>query len=174
MTHPLTPFVFHRHPAPYPTDYGVVTAARSRTGIGVARHGSIAHRIARLATLFVDNRARFGAQWLCGSGTLDAILLADASQHGGICSRCEEAAHPVVYRCFDAARHLLYIGSTRRWSARRTLHITESPWWGEVAEVVCETFNSITEARLAERLAIQAEHPKYNVRHRAPREAVSA
>ena len=68
-----------------------------------------------------------------------------------------------LYRFFDAAGELIYVGS----STRTVIHLMnehryEREWWDEVATITVEKvpFNDL---RTAEMRAIEAEKPKYNI-----------
>ncbi|MER7953823.1 GIY-YIG nuclease family protein [Streptomyces sp. NPDC096030] len=67
-----------------------------------------------------------------------------------------------VYRLFNAAGDLLYVGSscdpTRRWREHRK----EMFWWREVERHDREWFASAELARYAENFAIDTENPRYN------------
>lgn len=74
-----------------------------------------------------------------------------------------------VYRAYDAAGRLLYIGSSVCVETRLRAHErNHSYWWPFHARITRETFATEAEARAAERLAIATEHPRWNVRHRSP------
>jgi hypothetical protein len=167
VTHPLVPFVFWKWPAPYTwegntRDYRVVPV-RCKSGIAMARKGATAHQATAVAALFHRGKAHYAARWTCGAGSTNVILLASADRHGGVCQRCQDtAAGPCVYRCFAAPGELLYIGSTNNRSLRIGSHRSQSPWWPEVADIQYQSFPTLTEARVAERLAIQAEQPARN------------
>lgn len=70
-----------------------------------------------------------------------------------------------LYRFFDADGALLYIGLTadpgRRWKS----HEANQPWWHLVRRAEMEMFPSREAVRAAEKAAIVAECPKYNVAH---------
>lgn len=76
------------------------------------------------------------------------------------------ARSAVLYRFFDVADGLLYIGITAVGVARWTQHSAEQPWWPSLAWVTVEHFVSVELAETAERRAILAEHPAFNVIHR--------
>jgi hypothetical protein len=67
-----------------------------------------------------------------------------------------------VYRFFDAAGRLLYVGITMdrdvRWSAHKS-----KPWWPEVTRKTVAWYETEREARKAERQAIASENPVYNL-----------
>jgi hypothetical protein len=167
---PLTEFAHWRKPAPYRAEASdwsgrttVVIPVRSKTGLVAARQGGLAHLDAGVAVIFEDGRARFGARFSCAGGSTDVAILPDASAYGGVCERCVDAvAGPCVYRCFNAAPALIYIGSAEKWLARLSGHRTRTPWWPEVADVKITRYPTIFEARAAERLAIEAENPVHN------------
>ena len=77
-----------------------------------------------------------------------------------------------VYRFFDAADRLLYIGITSSASARLAQHAGDKDWFPEVARASFEHFGSRSDALAAEKAAIVAERPAYNLRHSPNRDAV--
>lgn len=70
-----------------------------------------------------------------------------------------------LYRAFDCDGALLYVGIADDWLSRWRAHRKESAWFGDVASVKVEDFDSRPEAESAERAAIRAERPKWNVMH---------
>ena len=70
-----------------------------------------------------------------------------------------------LYRFFDEADQLLYIGITLNPGARWKQHRADKPWWTDVATVTVETHPDRTSVLEAERTAILAEHPLHNVIH---------
>jgi hypothetical protein len=173
---PLTAFTHWGHPAPYlakPPDFLVrtrVVAVRPKTPYVACRTGAIAHLHNGVAAMFDNNAARFGARFLCGGCSTDVVVLRDADMYGGVCPFCEDAAEgPCVYRCFNAARDLIYIGSAEKFLRRLQGHESRTPWWPEVAETAADRFPTIFEARAAERLAILAEQPLYNKQYKTQR-----
>lgn len=69
-----------------------------------------------------------------------------------------------LYRFFDAENDLLYIGITHRLEGRLAQHKRVKPW-GEVASITLEWHSSRRDAIAAEVEAIQAERPRWNVKH---------
>lgn len=69
-----------------------------------------------------------------------------------------------LYRHFDAAGALLYIGISASAVGRLQAHCAESPWAEQISRVEIEWFNTREDAELAEWKAIHAENPVYNVR----------
>ena len=68
-----------------------------------------------------------------------------------------------LYRYFDAAGTLLYVGITSRRTGRSLQHAGEKAWWGEVARATWQHFGTREQAADAERRAIRTEQPAYNV-----------
>ena len=68
-----------------------------------------------------------------------------------------------LYRFFDAAGDLLYVGCTAHGAARLAGHGDKS-WWPKVAQATFEHFATRDEAAQAEALAIKEETPRFNRR----------
>lgn len=68
-----------------------------------------------------------------------------------------------VYRQFDAAGVLLYVGVTDWLERRNNGHRHDSPWWPQVARIDTELCLNYREALAHERWVIQNETPLYNV-----------
>lgn len=78
-------------------------------------------------------------------------------------------SRPCVYRAFDVAGRLLYIGSTGDIAQRFKGHDSKQPpWLPYVSSVVVEHYETIKAARCAETLAIMAERPRFNKRDNPP------
>jgi hypothetical protein len=123
-----------------------------------------------VAAIFDNNVAQFGARFMCGGGSNDVAVLPNTDAYGGVCPLCEDVAKgPCVYRCFNSAKGLIYIGSAEAYLKRLQSHESRTPWWPEVAETAAERFPTIFEARAAERLAILAEQPLYNKQYKTQR-----
>ena len=69
-----------------------------------------------------------------------------------------------VYRCFNADGVLLYVGSTRDVDRRMVQHKSNSHWFDCVASTNHEHHKSQDEMLRAERAAIKAERPLYNIK----------
>lgn len=179
MIDPLTDFAQWGRPAPFLAKrpkydfHALVVPVRSKTGLVAAKRGGIAHLDDGIAAVFRHGRARFGARYFCGPGTTDAVVLADARAYGDlICEFCVDAKlGPGVYRCFNAASRLIYIGASVTPLRRQKAHEARSSWWPEVADVQVTRYPTLFQARAAERLAIVAEDPVYN---RLPRKRGAA
>lgn len=74
-----------------------------------------------------------------------------------------------LYRLFDKAGVLLYVGIATSPHTRWYAHREEKRWWPQVAREEIEWFPSRTDAKAAEKIAIKAEGPVYNVTHSATR-----
>ena len=68
-----------------------------------------------------------------------------------------------LYRMFDEADQLLYIGVTRHLIRRKSKHKKSKAWYGDVSRITCEPFTSRIVAEDAELEAIQTENPRYNI-----------
>jgi hypothetical protein len=75
-----------------------------------------------------------------------------------------EPAH-YLYRAFSAEDVLLYVGITSNVRLRVGQHAASKLWWPEVSEVRVEPFPDKATARAAERAAITADQPRYNLVH---------
>lgn len=78
------------------------------------------------------------------------------------------ACRTALYRFYDAAGQLLYVGITGDAKARWRQHAKEKEWWPQVAHKRIAWFSSRDEAAVAERLAIVAEAPRFNIDMNTP------
>ena len=69
----------------------------------------------------------------------------------------------VVYRIFNSADVLLYVGCTDNLKRRMDHHAKRQRWWDEVSRIETEWHPSRTEAECAEDQAIAEERPLYNI-----------
>lgn len=70
-----------------------------------------------------------------------------------------------IYRLFDRSGTLLYVGVSSHPKRRFVDHRRTQPWWGEVCRrEVGPWYPTREDAAEAERMAIRAENPRYNVR----------
>lgn len=67
-----------------------------------------------------------------------------------------------VYRHFDAAGALLYVGVAKDLNARTKQHKANSPWFTRVTDTRVEFANSRNHALALEAVAIRYERPLYN------------
>lgn len=74
-----------------------------------------------------------------------------------------------LYRFFDHAGVLLYVGRTVDPGSRWKQHSKEKLWWLDVVSVRVEHFPTLNAVAKAERRAIETEHPRYNIVHSRPR-----
>lgn len=70
-----------------------------------------------------------------------------------------------LYRYFDATGRLLYIGESGILPARETQHIARSRWMPFAASSTIERYPTAEKLKAAERQAIRAERPLFNIRH---------
>jgi hypothetical protein len=76
-----------------------------------------------------------------------------------------------LYRIFgDEDDSLLYIGISKHFGIRWTEHAAEQPWWPLTERMTVYWHGTRERARAAERAAIAAEHPRFNVRDTNPRQ----
>ena len=140
-------------------------------GFGAARRSQIVHRIRHAESVPFRGSSYLHLRWLCGSESRDAFFVEDPAPLGGVCERCDAIffADAVVYRCWSATGHLLYIGSCARWPTREAMHRTQTHWWPQVARVDKESQPNLGMAKRAERAAIRTEAPLYNKVHNVKR-----
>lgn len=72
-----------------------------------------------------------------------------------------------VYRGFDGADRLLYVGSTNDVTTRIKTHKASSAWAVYMARHTVEEFDSKEDADQAEARAIAEEHPRWNITGRS-------
>lgn len=70
-----------------------------------------------------------------------------------------------LYRFFNTTNELLYIGISNRVPRRLDEHHDDKPWYLEITRVEVEHHPNRGAALAAEKTAIKAERPKYNVVH---------
>lgn len=70
-----------------------------------------------------------------------------------------------LYRYYDAAGSLLYVGVSKSVVARAMQHERQARWWARWSMMVRETYATRDEALAAERVAIERERPLFNVMH---------
>lgn len=79
-----------------------------------------------------------------------------------------------LYRHFDGAGNLLYIGISLNAMYRLSQHRLQSGWFDDIARMEIENFPSRAELEQAEILAIKNESPLHNVVHATPEEKKKA
>ncbi|MFD1274878.1 GIY-YIG nuclease family protein [Streptomyces kaempferi] len=75
------------------------------------------------------------------------------------------ADRTALYRLYDEAGQLLYVGITTYPPKRFVEHERDKPWWSQVVRRDVEWVESRVKAETAERCAIAAEQPRYNRIH---------
>lgn len=71
-----------------------------------------------------------------------------------------------LYRLYDDAGQLLYIGISNRPVRRWIEHLTSKPWADQVARMERgHGYPTHADARAAEKLAIRSEYPRHNIEH---------
>lgn len=79
--------------------------------------------------------------------------------------RAKAATSTALYRYYDAADVLLYVGMTGDLAERELEHIRDSTWMDFAARSTIERFPTRSEAEDAERDAIRDEAPLFNIAH---------
>jgi excinuclease UvrABC nuclease subunit len=74
-----------------------------------------------------------------------------------------------LYRHFDKDGRLLYVGIAMTAVKRASEHRRNSGWWGQIARIEIERFESRELALAAELEAIRAENPIHNKIGKGPR-----
>lgn len=82
-----------------------------------------------------------------------------------------EKTPAALYRVFGAEDMLLYVGISEDFGTRWKQHAKIQPWWDEKRRLTVDWHESRPEAEAAERAAIKAEKPKYNLVHAVTAEA---
>jgi len=70
-----------------------------------------------------------------------------------------------LYRFFDSKNVLLYVGISINAYERAKQHRATKTWWPEVEFIKLEKFANRNDVTQAEKLAIELEKPKYNIKH---------
>jgi predicted GIY-YIG superfamily endonuclease len=68
-----------------------------------------------------------------------------------------------VYRPYDAAGSLLYVGVTKNFGQRWQRHAAEKPWWSQMARMTVDWYDDEAAAVRAEQDAISNERPVHNI-----------
>jgi hypothetical protein len=74
----------------------------------------------------------------------------------------------ILYRLYDAADTLLYVGITNSTEVRFGAHAKTQPWWKDVIRTTTHRYPDRRSVLAAEQLAIQCEMPRYNRCHNGP------
>jgi predicted GIY-YIG superfamily endonuclease len=69
-----------------------------------------------------------------------------------------------VYTARDAAKNVLYVGTTRDVSGRMAAHRRTSRWWPLHATIEVQEFETLEEAAAAENDGICRHDPRFDVR----------
>lgn len=94
----------------------------------------------------------------------DAYIAHRDQIRGWLCLPWSEMPGTWLYRIYDANDGLLYIGASGHLGPRLNNHRLHKPWWPEVDRILAVMVGPEHEALAAERAAIRAEMPRYNVR----------
>jgi hypothetical protein len=74
-----------------------------------------------------------------------------------------EVAPTSVYRLFDDAGTLLYVGITAKGLKMQMEHAAAHHWYDDVSNIAVEHYPTRESARAVEKMAILAEHPLHNI-----------
>lgn len=74
-----------------------------------------------------------------------------------------DRGHTLLYRFYGDYGELLYVGITDCPVARWTAHACRAAWWRRASMVTVERYRSRKDAAGAERAAIKAELPLFNI-----------
>lgn len=88
-------------------------------------------------------------------------------RRGGAISRRTFDQKTDVYRLYDAADRLLYVGVAVNGYARLETHRREKSWWPDVQRVVMTQYRDRWTALYIEACAIRDENPRHNVSRNA-------
>lgn len=77
-----------------------------------------------------------------------------------------------VYRYYDSAAVLLYVGITGRGAARNAEHNKSKEWWPYITRQEVDHYRSRTTALNVERELIRQHRPPFNVQHNLDHEAI--
>lgn len=102
--------------------------------------------------------------------TMDAALhryveLMSGAREGVYLASPDGDEPAALYRHFDAAGALLYVGVSVDVLARTANHLRDAHWSRQIAQITVARFESRSEALRAEWLAIYNERPKHNTMH---------
>lgn len=94
---------------------------------------------------------------MSGLGTLPPTSRLTPDRHGGLMPAA------TVYRAYDAAGTLLYVGVAESWTRRCVQHASDKPWWGQVARMELEHFDDRLAAAQREATLIRDRRPRHNI-----------
>lgn len=97
------------------------------------------------------------ADWLANPETREEIL-EQLEERGDDAARVS-----TLYRLFDEAGELVYVGITNVGRHRLKQHAADKEWWADVKSATFEHFKTRDEALAAETKAIKTESPKANI-----------
>lgn len=127
------------------------------------------HLVGQLDSLWSEGKlCSLAALTMCGSRLGSVAVVRNAPDEFELCDFCVLAdfQSPCVYRTYDAAGNLLYIGCSTDLFSRFLSHSKSfdpiSAWWPLLATWTATPYPSHAEALEAERLAILAEQPSFN------------
>lgn len=145
--------------------------ARAKVRFAMFPKGQVVHHVTGVQSALHDGRIHYKTEWLCSpNGGAGTVLVRELAAQGTECHRCADVVlGPVIYRLYDKAGALLYIGATGGLATRLRRH-KRHPFWGyDIASHTYERYADMRTASEAEALAIRTEHPMHNVNLLHPR-----
>ncbi|MFE0353620.1 GIY-YIG nuclease family protein [Streptomyces nigra] len=100
-----------------------------------------------------------------GTGSVARIMRTGSEPALKVAGNRHPRVRTGLYRFFDEAGELLYVGISGDPELRRTQHSKDKSWWPEVMDSTVEWFNNRDVALGKEAAAIRREKPRYNVQH---------
>lgn len=130
--------------------------------------GRRVHLIARAASIWAFGQFDgFMATTRCARRLVSVSIHSEAPDQFELCDDCALAdfSGHCVYHLFDRADALLYIGCTGNLWGRVASHAGSSAFWPLVARITHESFPDRPSALAAEKQAIAANQPPFNLEH---------
>jgi hypothetical protein len=142
-----------------------VLPARVKVGWAFSPSSLMMHSIRTGASFCDGKRVWFATRWKCYGGVVGGIFSPSPDATGARCARCATAdlSGPGVYRLYDGAGLLLYLGSSM-YPHLRILEHRSKAWWPDVARTEVTECGDVFSARAAETRALATEPSVYNRR----------
>lgn len=132
------------------------------------RRNTATHRTVFASAASIRGETANYAKAACGRYSNRAVLLVDVNEDTNFCDDCllDGFQPTVVYRMWNAADHLIYVGSTADLLVRLYVHSRQTWWFAQAVRVTYEIHPTEADARIAESIAIKTEQPLYNRQRR--------
>lgn len=111
-----------------------------------------------------SGKAVYVASYACKGGDSGVRLLVDVPEDIELCDSCliADLIKPTVYRLYDAAGELVYVGYSADAIKRSMQHARKSSWWPEIVRAECDFYDTREEAMAAEKALIKRHQPRFN------------